>query len=542
MGRIKILSESLVGKIAAGEVIERPASAVKELIENSIDAGAKSISIYIKKYGITQIKVVDDGEGIATEDVSLAFQRHATSKIEKEADLLNIHTLGFRGEALYSIAQVSKLKIITQHKEENTGTEIYLIGGNIVEKKPAFTKGTTVEIKDLFFNTPVRKKFLKSPFTEKAHIIETIQTYALSYPTISFYLNLDEQEVFNIPTADSLRERISQIFGLEFLEKLKFKSLSKDCYTVELFWGSEELQRRYRTKQFIFVNNRPVRDSLIISTLYKAFQISKNHPMFLLFLNLLPEAVDFNVHPAKKEVRFRDSRWITDLIFRLAEPEKYSVIAEKSTEWNVSDSSFLNQSSFFEILPDFHKDKELHFLDLGDAILALKQPDGVVFIDYHAAHERVNYEKILKLLPENTLRLVFPYVINLNYQEYILIKENLHILNELGIEAEDFGKNSIIIRSIPENLKYADIVGIVESIAMAIKEEAGKPDFADIKRKIAVTIACHSSLRANNKINYSELKALLNEPEKTSDSEHCPHGRPIKKFIPFEEIKKWFFR
>ncbi len=544
MARIKILPASLVGKIAAGEVIERPASALKELIENSIDAGAKLIQIYIKEYGTAEIKVVDDGEGIPSEDVFLAFQRHATSKIEKEQDLFNINTLGFRGEALYSIAQVSKLKVITQHRLEETGTEIYLIGGEVIEKKPIVTKGTTIEIRDLFFNTPVRKKFLKSPFTEKAHIIETVQNYALSYPEVSFYLNIDGQEILNAPIAESLQDRILQIFGLEFMEKVKSKTLSQGKYSVELFWGGEELSRRQRTKQLIFINRRPVRDAIIVNTLYKAFQVKENHPQFLFFLTIPPEEVDFNVHPTKREVRFRNTSKITELIFRITLPEKISTVAESTVEWK-SDVGYLSSScqpSFFEVESAFNKEEVLQFLSLGNAIVALQQPEGILFIDYHAAHERVNFEKILKAMPENKLRFVFPQVINLNPQEYTIIRENLHILSELLIDAEDFGKNSIIIRTIPEILKNADIVGIIESIVVTLKEELGKPDFDSIKKKIAETIACHSSLRANNKINSFEIKELLCELEKTSDPEHCPHGRPVKKFLSFNEIKKWFLR
>jgi len=541
MAKIKLLSESLVGKISAGEVVERPASALKEFIENSIDAGAHSIYIYIKEYGIAEIKVVDDGEGISKEDVALAFQRHATSKIEKEQDLFNIHTLGFRGEALYSIAQVSKLRIITQHRDEDSGTELYLVGGNIVEQKPAVTKGTTIEIRDLFFNTPVRKKFLKSPSTEKAHLIETVQNYALSYPEISFYLNMDGQEILNIPVANSLKERIAQIFGLEFIEKLKVKTISNYGYKIELFLGSEDLSRRNRSKQLIFVNRRPVKDSLIASTLYKAFQIKDSHPQFLIFIELPAEAVDFNVHPTKKEVRFREPYKISQLIYRITESyDKPSVVSENPAEWKADltysqtlELNFSLQPSAYSLYP---------VLDLGNAIIAIVQKDGIVFLDYHAANERVNFEKILNKIYEQKIRLVFPQVINLNPLEYTLIRENLGILNELGIEAEDFGQNSIIIRAIPDILKNADIAGIIESIAFTLKEEISKPDFMDIKRKIAATMACHRSLRANDKITRAEINVLLEELEKTNDPEHCPHGRPLKKFISLNEIKKWFLR
>ncbi len=544
MSKIKILPESIVGKISAGEVVERPASVVKELIENSIDAGANSISVYIKEFGIAEIKVIDDGEGIPSDDVILAFQRHATSKINDERDLQRISSLGFRGEALYSIAHVSKLKIITQYKDEDTGKEIYLIGGKLVFQKPVVTKGTAVEVRDLFFNTPVRRKFLKSSYTEKSHIIETVQNYCVAYPEISFSLFIDDEEILNITQVKNSYDRISQIFGLELTEKLKFKTTSKDNYKIELFLGIEELVRKSKTRQLIFVNRRPVKDFSIVNAVYKAFNIKENHPQFFIFISLPPEDVDFNVHPTKKEVRFREPQIIHQLIFRMGEHQiKSSMIVQETPPWKTNEglSSAVQIPSFYtESI--FNKEEIFQFFSLGDSIVVIQRADGIVFIDFHAAHERVNFEKILNKMDEQIVRLAFPHVINLNPQEYVLIKENLHILYELGIEAEDFGKNSIVIRALPEIIKYADIAGIIESIAVTLKEGIGISDFIDIKRKVAATIACHSSLRANEKINYFEIKSLLQELEKTSDPEHCPHGRPVKKFISIDEIKKWFLR
>lgn len=544
MSKIKILPESIVGKISAGEVVERPASVVKELIENSIDAGATSISVYIKEFGIAEIKVVDDGEGIPSDDVILAFQRHATSKINDERDLQRISSLGFRGEALYSIAHVSKLKAITQYKNEDSGKEIYLIGGKLIFQKPVVTRGTTIEVRDLFFNTPVRRKFLKSSYTEKSHIIETVQNYCVAYPEISFSLFIDDEEILNIPQVKNFYDRISQIFGLEFAEKLKFKTTSKDNYKIELFLGTDELVRKSKTRQLIFVNRRPVRDFSIVNALYKAFNIKENHPQFFIFISLPPEDVDFNVHPTKKEVRFREPQIIHQLIFRMGEHQiKSSMIVQETPPWKTNESlssAVQIPSSYTESI--FNKEEIFQFFSLGDSIVAIQRADGIVFIDYHAAHERVNFEKILNKMDGQSVRLAFPYIINLNPQEYVLIKENLHILHELGIEAEDFGKNSIVIRALPETIKHADIAGIIESIAVTLKEDIGISDFIDIKRKVAATIACHSSLRANDKINYFEIKSLLQELEKTSDPEHCPHGRPVKKFISIDEIKKWFLR
>lgn len=545
MTKIKILPPSLVGKIAAGEVVDRPASALKELIENSIDAGAKNIQVYIKKYGIALIKVVDDGEGIPSEDIVLAFHRHATSKIEKEEDLYTISTLGFRGEALYSIAQVSKLRITTQYKEDPVGRELLLIGGEIKEQKPAHTKGTTVEVMELFHNAPVRRKFLRSPTTERAHIIETVQNYALAYPEISFYLQIDGEEILTLPNTNSTLIRISQIFGQTFAEKLRHRELSEGDYRIEIFLGTEELARRQRTRQLIFINRRPVRDSLISGALYKALQVKDAHPQFFLFITMPPEQVDFNVHPAKREVRFRNPEDLINLIFRLSEPEsKVYHLSETLEEWKVSDTTALAycQQSFLSGNSCYQEVQSLNFLNLGNAIVAIEREGGILFLDYHGAHERVNFERLLKGNNENVNRLVFPHSVELTADYYALLIKNLEILNELGIEAEEFGKNSIVVRAIPDFLSGVDIVDILESIATVLKEDNGKPDLQEIKRKVAATIACHKSLRANDRINAYDLKILLEQLERTTDPEHCPHGRPIRKFVSLEEIKKWFLR
>lgn len=529
MVKIKLLAEKIIGKISAGEVIERPASVLKELIENSIDAKATSIAVYIKSHGIAEIKVVDDGEGIPKQDVILAFQRHATSKISSEEDLYNIKTLGFRGEALYSIAQVSKVRILTQYKQETVGTELYLVAGKVIEEKPAVTQGTTVEVSDLFFNTPVRRKFLRSPSTERAHIIETFQNYCLAFPEIAFYLRIDDEEVLNASRASSIDERIIQVFGAEFYKNLNFKKASSADFEIKLFWGNEELLRKNKIRQNIFINRRPVKDAYLSSVLYKASGIKEgNHPQFLMFIDIEPENVDFNVHPSKREVKFKEPGRIAQHIFKIFEPEKRQLsVMEAPAEWK-TDSLF--------------KFEAFKFFPIGSGIVAIPQSDGITFFDYHAAHERINFEKLLKKMKTESIRLVFPYIIDLNTQHYFLIRENLATLRDLGIEAEDFGKNSIIIRSIPDILKNADMVAILEEIADTLKEDIAETSIQEIRNKVAATIACHSSLKASDSITEPEIKLLIEELENVAEPDYCPHGRPIKKFISLEEIKKWLGR
>lgn len=564
MPRINVLPLNLRNKIAAGEVVERPASVVKELMENSIDAGASRIEIDILKAGRRLIKVSDNGMGMDREDALLAFERYATSKIKDENDLFNIRTMGFRGEALSSIASVSKARLITSHQDE-TGTSIEIIGGDVKEIKDCPAIGTTIEIKDLFFNTPARRKFLKSDSTENYHIIDTVTREAISYFQIGFVLRIDGDDVLNLSPASSYKERLVQIFGKDFVNDLIETEAEDGQISIKAFLGKPANLRNNRNNQFLFVNNRPVKDQSITYAVYKAYEelIPKNrHPVFLLFIGIDPEKVDFNVHPTKREVRFEDKSSIFNFIYQAAKEALKTGIGvmeywsnEKATEKTlyypdtpspqypgvplISESFSLYGNLSVESIP---------FLYLGDTFVAVPEKGGITIIDYHAAHERINYEKLLKGNNIQSFRLLFPQQIELQNSEYKVILDNLQVLDDLGLEVEDFGHATLIIRSLPEFLRDADLNALMSDIAASLSSEfrvrssdpEGIQPIDSTKKILAAKLACHSSIRGKEFPDGMRIAQLLRDLDNADNPHTCPHGRPTRIFISMDELRKMF--
>lgn len=579
MSRINILPLNLRNKIAAGEVVERPASVVKELIENSIDAGALRIEIDTAKAGRRLIKVSDDGAGMDREDALLAFQRYATSKIKDENDLLNIRTMGFRGEALSSIASVSKVRLITAQKleekaEDNKiGTYIEIIGGEIKEIKDVMTIGATIEINDLFFNTPARRKFLKSDGTENYHIVDTVTREALSHYKIGFVLRMDGDYALDLPAASSYRERIVQIFGKEFADELIETGAKDGVMGIKAFLGNVSHLRNNRNNQFLFINRRPVKDQSITYAVYKAYEglIPKDkHPAFLLFMEIDPSDVDFNVHPAKREVRFKDKSSVFDFVYRTAKTalsgQKSAAMAETETrghgELEVSNYPFADSRIHAFTVSQIAEPQELYniehsefmpFIYIGDTFVAIPDKNGLAIIDYHAAHERINYERLLRQSAvsgqESAVRLLFPRQIRLQSSEYRVILDNLKMLSSLGIEAEDFGHGTIVVRSLPDFLKDADANLLMSDLSnflisdfkSQISDASGSIETVDLTRKaLAARLACHSSIRGKEVPDGMRIAQLFKDLNAMEDPEHCPHGRPTKIFISMYELRKMF--
>lgn len=558
MPLIHILPEELKNKISAGEVIERPASVVKELIENSIDAKSNEIHIEILNGGKHYIRVSDNGTGMDKEDALLCFQRHATSKLLKEEDLFNIKTLGFRGEALSSIASVSKMKIITGLKESNIGTSIEINGGNIIEIKEAVSIGTTIEVRELFFNTPARKKFLKKNTTELYHIIDIITKEALSHWWISFRLTSDNKLILDLPISTGYEERIIQIYGNEFFKKLLHINKQNESINMNAFFSNINNFKNSKTHQFIFINDRPVKDNLINHAVYSAYDGLIPHdkqPIFFIFLNIDPKKIDVNVHPTKKEVRFDDK----DFVYQFINNNIKSVLREDRNEYvkgflntHAEISKKIDYPQFSREIENFSsknkfvlkEDLELQYktsipyINLGDTFVAISGKSGLTIIDYHAAHERILFEKFLKGIDIETSQLLFPKQIRLPINEYNTILENSHILKEFGIYIEDFGHNTIIIRSLPEILMKADIESIILDIASYLHEE--KTFKISVKHAIAAKLACHSSLRGMRILSPEEVNSLITELEKTEIPDQCPHGRPTRIFFSIDDLKKMF--
>lgn len=548
MPRIKVLPVDLRNKIAAGEVVERPASVVKELIENAIDAKSTDIRIEVLYGGKRMIKVSDNGTGMDKEDALLCFERHATSKIADEADLFNIRTMGFRGEALPSIASVSKVKLITGLKGSDSGVSIEIQGGEKKEIKDSPFSGTSVEVRDLFFNTPARRKFLKANSTELFHIIDTVTKEALSHYEIGFTLITDNQETMLVPKASGFRERIMQIYGDEFLTGLI------EVNKINAFVSIAGNFRNSKTHQFIFINRRPVKDLSVSHAAYNAYEgmLPKDkHPVFFLFLDIDPEKVDFNVHPTKREVRFEDKEGI----YRFVNVSIRDAVKGERTEYTKTfteapgrpqPDSFHYESSIAQAASEISENLEflykpsLPFIYLGDTFIAVSGKGGLTLIDHHAAHERILYENFFKKINLDSHQLLFPQQVKLSHKEYRVILENNNLLYEFGIGIDDFGHDTLIIRSLPDALDRADLRGILSDIASAIID--GIHPNKSLKEALAARIACHSSIRGKEILNQEELSRLLSDLEKTEHPDQCPHGRPTRLFFSLDDLGKMFKR
>ena len=571
---INILPVPLRNKIAAGEVVERPASVVKELIENSLDANSSSIMIDVLRAGKRLIRVSDNGAGMDREDSLLSFERYATSKIKNEEDLFNIKTMGFRGEALSSIAAVSKIKMMTA-PQGSMGTCIEVIAGEVKEKKECPATGTTVEVKDIFFNTPARRKFLKSDSTENYHIIDIVTKEALAHFNTGFVLRMDGNDVLSLPPASSHRERLMQIFGRDFVGGLIHVEAENSQIRVKAFPGRPAILRNNKNNQFIFVNKRPVKDQALTAAVYKSYENlmpKDKHPVFFLFIEMNPDKVDFNVHPTKREVRFEDKKGVFDFVYQTLKtgiikdaggsmsqaehkPEVRNRSAPGMAGYISEESSYFHPESRLKIpeaqishIPDHAE--SISFIYLGETFVAFPHKNGLTLLDYHAAHERINYEMLLKKIEIIPYRFLFPHQVKLQAGEYRVIIENLPLLKEFGLVIEDFGYNTVIIREVPEIFKDADMntlmsdiaAGLLSSEFSAAGAESGEgiEPLNSRKKILAARLACHSSIRGKEIPDRTKIAELLKNLDNAENPNCCPHGRPTRISISMNELKKMF--
>ena len=576
MGLIRILPEILINKIAAGEVVERPASVVKELIENSIDAGADEIIVEILHGGKKLIKVSDNGAGMSKEDAILSFERHATSKIYEEGDLYKINTMGFRGEALPSITSVSKVLMVTslwvgssKESSSSSGTRIEIEGGkmpNISETGPS--KGTIIEVRDLFFNTPARLAFLKGINTELSHIVGAVESASLGHPEISFSLSNNRKAVLSLPKARDYRERINQIYGRELVENLMEVGHGhplKDINGITLsgYISNPPYSRPDRGMQVIFINRRPVRNQVISHAISEGFQsmiMKDRYPAAFLFLEIDTKEVDVNVHPSKREVRFRNSSMIHDIVVRAIKetlsgrtPEEIPTIPpfQKGGEEGIMVKEALERymkrsenileggrQAGFDFQIKAKSPIPEAFLHVFNSYIVTAGEDGVMIIDQHAAHERILYESLRGDKIE-IQGLLVPVTIELSSRESLILKEKLDTLKAIGIEIEEFGDNTFIIRSIPAILKDADHRSLVLNIIGDLDEKIPKIDELE---RIRTLMACHGAVRANQSLTSEEMASLIEELEKTELPHTCPHGRPTTIRFGLRDLEKLFKR
>ncbi|MBI5407820.1 MAG: DNA mismatch repair endonuclease MutL [Nitrospirae bacterium] len=573
MSKIAVLPENLINKIAAGEVIERPASVLRELIDNSIDAGATRIEIETIHGGKKLIKVQDNGAGMDRDDAVLCFERHATSKIKSEGDLFDISTLGFRGEALPAIASVTKISLTTATAGSDTCVKIEIGVGQKKEISDAPpVQGTTVEVRDIFYNTPARRKFLKSTTTELSHVIETVVQKAFAYPGISFSLSHNGGEILNAPSVSDLKERFIQLYSDELAKEFFDFKKEERGLKVYGFVSAPDFARTRRSHQHIFVNRRPVKNPTISHAVYNAYGniIPKDrHPAYFLFLDIDPKRVDVNVHPAKREVRFENPDEIHRLIgaavhealnpmgdkgisyaeltgidFKTKPAGEYGfydnpIVRESAPPgFKVSQTDFFTSGITQDVRPFFH---------IGESFFATVSKDGLLIIDQHAAHERILYEKLLRKTSIEPEPLFLPLRIELPVKEYHLIVKHKDFLHTLGLDVEEFGGNNVIVRSLPKELTKADMKGLLIDLATGILEEETSGIKGDMTgeallKNIAARLACHKSVRGSEPLNNEELSKMMIDLDKAEDPDRCPHGRPTRILLSLDELAKMFKR
>jgi DNA mismatch repair protein MutL len=576
VGKIRVLPAEVVSRIAAGEVVERPAAVVKELIDNSLDAGSTRVTVDVMDGGRRLIRVSDDGEGMAPADAALAFQRHATSKLRSEHELFAIRTLGFRGEALPSIASVSKVRLVTACRDEPVGTRLVLTGGALAKsEETAAAPGTQIEVEDLFFNTPARRKFLKTTATEFSHICQAVQQAALAWPGTRFRLTHNGQEVADYPSASSRRDRILQVYGLRFVEQAAAVSGGRGGVRVEGLTIQPMHARAGRNPQELFVNRRAVKNAAAMHAVYDAYgaYLAKGqHPQFVLFLDVDPERVDVNVHPTKREVRFAEQ----DLVFQAVRSAVRAAIGAEARPEAVSyqPSAVSREPVFSGTMPG--PDQQMLAGIAGDAQPtggAVREPEQTYFaasaqdiiplgqigrtylvaqvgselhvIDQHTAHERVLFERLCRGRLGETLPsqpLLIPETVDVPAQHAVLLQRYLPDLEQAGLKIEPFGAHTFVIRAVPALLKPLEYAALVLDLVDDLSQWNTTAPLETRLRTVMASLACHGAVRAGRPMELPEIKRLIEEWVEEGLPATCPHGRRVALRLPEQELARMFGR
>jgi len=582
-GKISILSEEVVGRIAAGEVVERPAAVVKELLENSIDAGSRSITIDVNDGGLSLIRVSDDGEGMSREDVPRAFLRHATSKLRSDQDLWSIRTMGFRGEALPSIAAVSRVRLLTATRSAEMGTELEVMGGMVgdIADAPPVT-GTRIEVADLFYNQPARKKFLKSIPTEFSHISRVVQQASLAWPSIQFRLTHNTEETFNYPAAPSEQDRIAQVYRRPFLDQSLWIKATLPGAAVSGYIVDAVHAKSSRIPQEVFVNYRPVRSPAVSHAVgegYGSFLAKGCHPRFVLYLDVDPDRLDVNVHPTKREVRFSDNETIHQLVRRAVrqrlsggeptnEPEEARSL-ERSTPYTAVSAvvtSQVGESHEKDVARRTRPESETQLTFVSEAVepyvrapsaevIALGQinrtfliaqvGNDLTVVDQHTAHERVLFERLYRAWTTRGIQaqpLLIPDSLELSPSHAALVQRYQHDLEKLGLEIEPFGASTVLIRSIPVGIGRVDPGAFLQDLVDDLNQWNSVPSLEARVRSVLASLACHGAVRAGRPMKLDEIKALVEEWHAEGEITTCPHGRRTSFRLSTDDLEKMFGR
>ncbi len=595
MGKIKIMDDDLANKIAAGEVVEKCVSVVKELVENSIDAGSNEIKIEVKEAGTKSIKVTDNGSGMEHSDALLAFQRHATSKLLDEMSLFRISSLGFRGEALPSIASVSK--VILKTSTGGIGTEIEIDGGKLIKDVPADARrGTKVEVKNLFYNTPARLKYLNSIYSELANVCEYVNKIALSYPEKKITLISDDKVILNTDGSGNLLKVIKEIYGSDVARKMKKISVFNDDYDVDGFISLPEVTRSSRNHMVTLVNKRVIRNTDLnraINDAYHTYKPETRYPIVVLNINTDPSLIDVNVHPSKLDIKFSNFEDLKELIkkgikdvldkailipkIETTKPvldnfkeskiklqqlnlEREKIIEDDTIDYSLFDDDTMNVN---EDITNYNENREEDIKNYNDEKKKIIMPEmypvglakgtyiicqnelGIYMIDQHAAKERINYEGYKKAFGnplEGSIKMLVPLTLEFPSNEFIIIKQNLEVLRNMHFDIEESGINSFVIKEHPTWIKEGyENESIKKLIEVLISEEKNF-SIEKFREKAAIMLSCKMAIKANMNISIKEMESLINDLRKCENPYTCPHGRPTTIFYSNYELEKMFKR
>ena len=601
--KIQVLPEELCNKIAAGEVVERPSSVVKELLENAIDAGASDILVELESGGKKLIRVTDNGSGMGRQDAFLSLERHATSKIRSDADLFALTTLGFRGEALASIASVSRLRLKTCGNDQGLGQEIYAEGGTIRKAEEiGLPRGTVVEVRNLFFNLPARRKFLRKDQTELGHAADVVTKQALAHPAVGFRLKHDGRMLVELRREKGVRERVAALLGRSLLNDLLVvdRQAGEDLQLSGLI-SQPQLTRSGANHVYTFINGRYIRDRVVQHAImegYRHLLMKGRYPVAILFLRLDPEQVDVNVHPTKHEVRFREQTLIHDFIVQTlqktlrpapwvggSEPRLPSTEHGGTPPLAPTSSSMEQPAVLKEPVPDYRRAQpinaptpELPAPEISSAVvestartqlalqteaaagffanlqilgqyhqsyLLCQDGEDLVLIDQHAAHERITFEKLRLDYGTGAVAsqsLLFPEILELDFRSAAALGDYREELERLGFEIEPFGGKSFALKAIPQILPNGDAARLVTDVALELERLGRSGRIQEIIDEVLILMACHGSVRANQAMSHQEQKALLSALDQVDFKANCPHGRPVLQRLTLAEIERLFRR
>jgi DNA mismatch repair protein MutL len=573
MNTIRILPEKVASQIAAGEVIERPASVVRELIDNSIDAKADRISVKVERGGKGLIKVTDNGMGMGKDDLLLCLERHATSKIRTASDLVKITSFGFRGEAIPSMAAVSRMQITSLPQKELLGNRVRISGGKLLAiEEVGAPPGTIVEIKDLFFNIPARRKFLKTPRTEMSHMVDTVLRAAMPFPNISFRLEEGNKGILHLPASPNPRLRLSHLMGRTTGQSILSGESQQEGPHIAIHVAPADFARKRADRLFVYVNGRNIRDRLVTKAIIEGYGqrlMKGRYPQALVFITIDPAQIDVNVHPTKQEIKFQNGRQV----FRAIAAVVHKTLAPAGRIFSDTSQPYKNQNAqettppapaIFERAETYGpplkqkprptpKEATVHLTEipmpqiigqLGNMYILCQMEDGLLIVDQHAAHERIVYETLKGSLLSTKIEiqnLLIPNEMEFSLKEKGVLLEKGHLLADFGIELDHFGGNTFLLRAVPALLKNVNWQTLISEF-IAKLEESGAPDGAHIMDEAVKIMACHGAIRAGQHLTLTEMSNLMRQLNNMDLPTNCPHGRPIFQNFTYFEMNKMFKR